>query len=342
MKERIENNETIKEKVHELITLCGLDPELLEGDLVSQIVMTGLKLIDDKHTTAQLKLINRALKEIRYAYRIFNEYPTEKRLSIFGSSRTPEEHPDYIAAKAFSAEMEKRGWMCITGGAEGIMKAGHEGATRDSSFGLSIKLASLEIASNKTIEGDPKHISFRYFFTRKLMFLSHSEAVAAFPGGFGTLDELFEVLTLMQMGKSSIVPLVLIEGEKGVYWKYWFNYIEKNLLDNGWISPDDLNLFSIVPDYKTAVEHIERFYHRYHSSRFVKHDFVIRLNSPLTQSQIELLNEMFPSIIASGKIRQGQALAEEGEIPDLPRLIFHFNRKHYGTLRALIDQINAF
>lgn len=338
---RIEED-IIQNKLQELIDLSGCSSDTFEGVLIKQMLETTLKLIHDKHTTGQLKLINRSLKEMRYAYRIFNEHPATHRLSIFGSSRTPEDHPDYIAAREFSAEMEKRGWMCITGGAEGIMKAGHEGAKQESRFGLSIRLATMETASNIMIEGDPKHISFRYFFTRKLMFMSHSEAVAAFPGGFGTLDELFEILTLMQMGKSNIIPIILIEGKEGVYWKYWFNYVEKNLLDNGFISPEDLNFFTIVPSVEEAVNAVETFYARYHSSRFVKDQFVIRMQSPLSISQVDLLNEMFKDIILKGKITQASALEGENDAVELPRLIFSFNKTNYGRLRALIDQINAF
>lgn len=337
------DEQIINQLIEELIQKSGGNPGGFEGELIKQMIQTSLRLITDQHNTAQLKLINRALKEIRYAYRIFNKYPSKKRLSIFGSSRTPEDHPDYLAAKEFSKEMEERDWMVITGGANGIMKAGHEGSTKESSFGLSIRMASLETASNYLIEGDPKHISFRYFFTRKLMFMSHSEAAAAFPGGVGTMDELFEILTLMQMGKSHLIPLVLMEGQGGVYWKYWYKYVEKNLRDNGWIDQEDCNLFYIAPTIQDGIEHIERFYRRYHSNRYVGKELVIRINEGLTPEQVEILNEQFSSIIASGKMEQRAALPEEnGDYPGLSRLVFQFTRNKFGLLRALIDQINQF
>lgn len=306
------------------------------------MISTSLRFIEDQHTTAQLKLITRALKELRYAYRIFNKHPGEKRLSIFGSSRTPPEHPDYVAARDFSSEMEQLGWMCITGAANGIMRAGHEGSTKEKGFGLAIRLASFEANANEYIEGDPKHISFKYFFTRKLMFMSHSEAIAVFPGGVGTMDELFEILTLMQMGKSHIIPVVLLEGKGGVYWKYWLNYVEKNLLGNGWISPEDLNFFKIAKTVEEGVDYVSSFYKRYNSSRFVKNLFVIRMNSPLTDGQVQELNHKFSSIVAEGTISQGGPLKEENDLLDLPRLIFHFTRTSYGTLKAMIDQINLY
>lgn len=336
------NDQQIEEKINELVREYGGDPEEFDCELVKQMVKTSLRFIKDNHNTAQLKLVNRALKELRYAYRIFNKHPGEKRLSIFGSSRTPEDHQDYITARNFSAEMAKKNWMCITGAADGIMKAGHEGSSAEASFGLSIRLASFETSSNELIEGDPKNISFKYFFTRKLMFMSHSEAIAVLPGGVGTMDELFEILTLLQMGKSQIIPVVLLEGEGGVYWKYWLTYVKKNLLANGWISEEDLNFFHIAKDVKDGVEHVNRFYSRYHSSRFVGKQFVIRMHSPLTEDQVSLLNEKYQILLQEGKFVQGKALKGEEDALELPRISFHFKRRHYGTLRALIDQINAF
>lgn len=336
-------DQAIDRLIDELVAQSGGNPKEFEGGLIKQMIQSSLRLISDQHNTAQLKLINRALKEMRYAYRIFNKYPDKQRISIFGSSRTPENHPDYVAAKEFSKQMEALDWMVITGGADGIMKAGHEGSTKESSFGLSIRMASMETASNYLIEGDPKHISFRYFFTRKLMFMSHSEAAAAFPGGVGTMDELFEILTLMQMGKSHLIPLVLMEGQGGGYWKEWNAYVEKNLKGNGWIDPEDCNLFYIAKNIQDGVKHIQHFYKRYHSNRYVGDLLIIRIKDPLWPEQLTVLNEKFGKIIASGSIEQRGPLPEEhGEYPELTRLVFHFTRRKFGLLRALIDQINDF
>lgn len=328
--------------IEELIFGAGANPDSFEGELLGQMVATCLKLIKDRHTTGQLKLIMRTLKEIRYAYRVFNEYSqNSRRLSIFGSARTPENHPDYKAAKHFSELMYEHGWMCITGAAEGIMKAGHEGSKPESSFGLSIQL-SHESGANTYISGDPKLVNFRYFFTRKLMFMSHSEAIGVFPGGLGTQDELFEILTLMQTGKSNIVPVVLMEGEKGDYWNCWLQYVKKNLLENGWISKEDLYFFYQAPTIEAGADHILQFYRRYHSSRFVGEQLVIRLKDPLESKDIEQLNRDFKDLIVDGELTQRGAFEVEDDHTDLPRLVFSFNRRRMGLLRHMIDVINRF
>lgn len=305
------------------------------------MIQNTLKLIHEKQDVGQLKLMNRALKEMRYAYRIFNQYKESRCISIFGSARTPEHHPDYLTAKAFSHMMAKQGWMCMTGAANGIMKAGLEGLPRESSFGLSIRLP-FEEPSHSLMKDDIKSIAFRYFFTRKLMFISHSDAVAAFPGGVGTLDELFEVLTLQQTGKANIVPVVLMEGAGGTYWSHWQDYVEKELLKNGWIHPEDQNLYFIAKSPAEGAAHIAQFYHRYHSSRYVKDLLVIRLQSPLTELQIGSLTVKYQSIIASGEITTSKVLPEEDDHLELPRLVFHHTHKNFGLLRALIDDINDF
>lgn len=331
----------LDKKIKELIAFTGKDSESFEAGLVKQIIESSLKMLDGGYDGGQLKLMTRAFKEMRYAYKVFNKYPASRRISIFGSARTSEDHPDYLIAKDFGAAMAEMGWMCITGAADGIMKAGLEGAQLSSSFGLSIRLP-FETPANSLIAGDPKLITFRYFFTRKLMFLSHSDAVAAFPGGFGTQDELFEVLTLMQTGKANIVPLVLVEGKNGVYWHEWIDYLQTHLLKNGWISPEDENFFYIAPSTEAAVSHIKQFYHRYHSSRYVKDVLVIRMLSHLSAEQIEKLNEEFGVLVRSGKIYSTAALPEETDHLELPRIAFEHNRRHFGVLRLLIDRVNAF
>lgn len=334
-------SEAILEKIHALIKDCAGDPASFEGDLVGQIIQNALKLLSEGHDAGQLKVITRSVKEMRYAYRVFNHYKNSPCVSIFGSARTPEEHPDYIAAKSFSATIAKHGWMCITGGANGIMKAGLEGPPKESSFGLSIRLP-FEVPTNTLIEGDPKLIVFRYFFTRKLMFMSHSHAMAAFPGGVGTLDELFEMLTLIQTGKSNIIPIVLVEGNGGNYWQAWRQYINDNLLKNGWISPEDERLYHVAPTPDDAVHHILKFYTRYHSSRYVKDILVIRLLSPLAEAQIAQLNDKYKRLVATGTIATCPPFPEETDHRELPRIAFHHTRNHFGLLRMLIDDINDF
>lgn len=334
------NDSPILDRIQELILMMGVSPDTYEGELIVQLIQTSLKLTRDKIELGQLKLITRAMKEIRYAYRTFSQYPETRKVSIFGSARTPENHPDYLAAIQFSKLMADAGWTCITGGANGIMKAGLEGAHQERRFGLSIRLP-FETIANSHIENDPKLIMFKYFFTRKLMFVSHSDAFAAFPGGFGTMDELYEVLTLIQTGKSEILPLVLIEGAKGDYWEQWEKYVQKHLLANGWISPDDCKLYFRAKSVKEASDHIQNFYSNYHSSRYVGDLFVIRLNRPLPLKKLASLSKRYAKLIESGSIEVSDPLKEETDHLDKFRIVFKHTRREIGLLRALIDDING-
>jgi uncharacterized protein (TIGR00730 family) len=340
--DEIDTNQTeFTETVKTFITQTGGDPTTYKGRLIAQIIETALKLMSEDHDLGELKVISRSIKEMRYAYNIFHRYKDAPCVSIFGSARTPENHPDYLAAKDFSTLMAKHGWMCITGAANGIMKAGLEGTQKGQSFGLSIRLP-FESPSNALIEGDPRLIHFRFFFTRKLMFMSHSDALAAFPGGFGTQDELFEMMTLMQTGKANIVPVVLIEGENGTYWHEWQAYMNRNLLGEHWISPEDVSFYYFAPNPEDAVQHILKFYSRYHSSRYVNDTLVIRMLTPLTEKQVELLNQQFKSIVARGNMSLSGPLIGETDHLELPRLIFTHTRNEFGKLRQLIDAINNF
>lgn len=327
--------------IQSLIESVGGDPTTFDGRLITQLIQTALKLVPDGHDTGQLKLLTSAIKEMRYAYRVFNKYRGISKITIFGSARTPPNHPDYLAARDFSMAMAKRNWMAITGAGNGIMKAGHEGPQREASFGLSIRLP-FETTANTVIEGDAKLINFRYFFTRKLMFMTHADAVAIFPGGFGTQDELFECLTLVQTGKSNIIPIVMLEGEGGIYWKHWETYIREHLLKNGWISPEDTGIYYIAPTIEDAVNHVQDFYRVYHSSRYVRDTLVIRMRRRLSDAEAAQLNEEFAGLIKEGRIEQTNAFEVEKDHLDLPRLAFVHTRHHYGRLRALIDRINSF
>lgn len=329
------------QSIHDLIRLSGSNPDTFDGELITQQIINSLKLMKEGHDTGQLKLITRSLKEMRYAYRIFNQHKGSRIVSIFGSARTPEYHPDYIAAKSFSTKMASEGWMCMTGAANGIMKAGLEGLDPSKSFGLSIRLP-FEMTANSVIEGDEKHIVFRYFFTRKLMFLGHSDALAAFPGGFGTMDELYEALTLIQTGKSPVIPIVLVEGESGFYWREWTQYVQHHLLGNGWISSEDQRFYHVATSVEDAVKHVQKFYSRYNSSRYVKDELVIRLNEALTEKQIAYLNVKYRPLIVSDDIRRVDPFDGESDALDLPRIAFKHNHNHFGLLRSMIDDINEF
>ena len=338
---RSRRQDDFTQPIDDLIRQAGGDPTTFDGVLVSQLVRTSLRLVDDQADTGQLKLLSASLREMRYAYRVFNRYRGIRKISIFGSARTPESHPDYDAARRFSRTMAESDWMAITGAGDGIMKAGHEGPKRESSFGLSIRLP-FETTANDVIEGDPKLINFRYFFTRKLMFLSHADAIAVFPGGFGTQDELFESLVLVQTGKSNIVPIILLEGEDGVYWRHWFKYVEKNLGGNAWVSPEDLHIFHIASSPEDAVEHVVAFYRVYHSSRYVGDDLVLRLQRSLTDDEVEQLNDEFAVLVKHGRIVSSDALPDESDHLELPRLVFAHTRHKFGLVRRLIDRINGF
>jgi uncharacterized protein (TIGR00730 family) len=333
------NDPPILDRIEELITLMNGRIDSYEGDLILQLIQTALRLLQDKADLGELKLILRSLKEMRYSFKAFREFPAERRVSIFGSARTKPDHADYQEALLFSRLMSEKGWSCMTGAADGIMKAGLEGAHPTNRFGLSIRLP-WETGANVFIENDPKHIMFRYFFTRKLMFVSQADAFAAFPGGFGTMDELFEVLTLMQTGRSEIVPIVLMEGKESPFWSHWQSFVKESLLRPRWISEEDLGLFFYAKRAEEAVDHILKFYSNYHSSRYVKELFVVRMKKAPSESQLREINKRFEDILAKGTFILADPFPEEKDHLDLPRLAFHHNRKHYAHLRKLIDYLN--
>ncbi len=319
--------------------------EFLAGeneDLYREMMVTLCRLARENADRGDVKLLHKALAELRYGLKVFAPYRHIRKISIFGSSRTPEDHPDYQAAVEFARGMCDAGWMVITGAGDGIMKAGHGGAGREASFGVAIRLP-FEQKTNEIIAEDPKLVNFRYFFTRKLMFIKEASAVALFPGGFGTQDEGFEALTLVQTGKAPLMPIVMCEQPGGTYWPHWRTYVEKELLGKGMISPQDMHLFRITDDVQEAVDEVVRFYRVYHSMRYVGDDLVLRLNWPLRPETLEALNDEFAGeILTGGRIEACAALPEEnGELAELPRLRMQFDKRSFGLLRRLIDRINA-
>lgn len=310
---------------------------------VREIVETALKLLKDGTGTGDLKLLNAALRELRYAFKVFAPYRQVRKVSAFGSARTPATSPAYKTAKEFSRQIADRGYMVVTGGGDGIMRACQEGAGRERSFGANIRLP-FEQEANEFILNDPKLVTFRYFFTRKLIFVKEADAVVLFPGGFGTHDEGFEVMTLVQTGKSRPLPIVFVDAPRGTFWKTWLRYVHDHLLRNALISADDLSLFKVTDSVDEAVEEVVGFYRVYHSSRFVGHDFVMRLTRPVAPEVIERLTDDFQDILLGGRIVQTQALPEEHEqepeLDGLPRLVFRIVRGRAGRLRQLIDRLN--
>jgi hypothetical protein len=300
-------------------------------------------LLRDVEYRGDVRVIQTALRELRYAFKLFAPYKETRKVTVFGSARTLRSKPEYQQALEFSRLIAEAGFMVITGAGSGIMHAGHEGAGPARSFGVNIRLP-WEQAANPIISNDKKLLSFKYFFTRKLVFIRHSDAVALFPGGFGTMDEGFEILTLMQTGKSQIMPLVLIDKPGGSYWNTWDRQVRDHLLRNGLISQDDLHLYQITDKAEQAVKWITRFYRNFCSSRYVRELLVIRLRRTPPESALDALNEDFADIISGPVIRVTPPLPEEREDPDfvdLPRIAFGFNRRDYGRLRLMIDRLNA-
>lgn len=329
----------IAARLSAMIEEVGGKPDSFEARLVHDLLTTSLKLIPDGRHTGELKLITAAVKELRYAYRVFGEYPEPHKVTIFGSARTPKDHPDYTATVEFSKLMAQAGWMVITGAGGGIMEAGHVGPGRDKSFGVAIRLP-FETTANEVIAGDSKLIHFRYFFTRKLMFLSQSEAVALMPGGFGTMDEAFETLTLVQTGKASMIPIVCVEGAGGTYWQEFDHFMRKGLLDRKLISPEDPGLYELCATPEAAAKHIIAFFRNYHSSRYVKDDLVIRMQRRLNDQAVDTLNTEFARLVKTGKMIQSGPLQGEDDNLHLPRLVFTHTRRDFGHVRRLIDRIN--
>ena len=277
----------LQKQIDALIALAA--PAVREEDnrdLVRQLIVTALKVEHSQLDRGDAKILSRAMRELRYGFRIFKDYKDKRKVTIFGSARTPKDHPEYKQALLFAKLMAKQGFMAITGAGPGIMQAGNQGAGKDNSFGINIKLP-FEQAANEFIGKDPRFIDCRFFFTRKLMFLKSASAVAFFPGGFGTHDEAMETLTLVQTGKADMMPLVFVDAPGGDYWKDWEKYVEKQLLKPGKISPDDIHLYKITDSAEEAVKEITHFYRNFHSMRYVKEQLVIRLHKAPSKAILE-------------------------------------------------------
>src|SRR5437016_1419943 len=330
----------LKRRIEELIKFKGGG---FNQESVSDIIESALKILTDVKDSGDVRVIQTALRELRYAFRLFAPYAGIRKVTIFGSARTQPSKLEYQQAIEFGRKITEAGFMVITGAGGGIMQAGHEGAGPEKSFGANIRLP-WEQSANPIIREDKKLITFKYFFTRKLIFIRHSDAIALFPGGFGTMDEGYEALTLMQTGKSQLMPLILIDRPGGTYWKTWDKHVREHLLRDQLISPDDIHLYQITDDTEQAVKMITRFYRNFHSSRFVKELFVIRLKNAPTESAIKAMNEDFADIILGPEIRSieptPEELADDDQV-DFPRIAFGFNRRDYGRLRQLIDVLNG-
>ena len=316
-------------------------PDDIHGTLILQAFSTLMRIAGEDIERLDWKILNGALQDMERGFTKFYAYRHTRKVAIFGSARVSPETAEYQMARDFAQRVTQEGYMVMTGAGGGIMQAGNEGAGEGHSFGLNIHLP-FEEAANPFIAGDPRLIRFKYFFTRKLFFLKESDAVALFPGGFGTQDEAFECITLSQTGKSVPVPLVLIDVPGGSYWYDWAAYIDRNLLQTGLISPDDPSLYTITDNLDVACQAISSFYQVYHSSRYVGDQLVLRLKSDLSDEAIAELNERFSDILVKGRIEKSAALPQEGEDETsvLPRLLLYFNQRDLGRLFQLIRAIN--
>src|SRR5438128_8213587 len=312
-------------------------------ELIEEMIVTALKMARDEMGVADLKLINRSLKEMRYAAKVFARYSQFRKVVVFGSARTTPDAPESKVAENFARTMVSHDYMLITGGGEGIMGAAQRGAGRERSFGLNIRLP-FEQQANEVIEGDPKLINLNYFFTRKLNFVKETHAFALFPGGFGTLDETFEVLTLMQTGKARLIPVVLLDRPDGNYWETWTKFVTEHLLKLGFISPEDFSFFKMFDNVREAVTDIFQFSKSHRSARWVGERLVIRICDRLSKKAIIDLNDKFADIVRRGQIVQGSALRQEKNEPEiwnLPRLILISYRRSLGRFRQLINAIHS-
>jgi uncharacterized protein (TIGR00730 family) len=321
----------------------GRNPSGPIDDLIERIKESADKLALDGSSRGDLKLVSRALRELRYAFKVFSPYRTNRKITIFGSARTKEHEPAYQQAVLLGKMMAERDWLVVTGAASGIMEAGHRGAGRDKSMGLNI-LLPFEQEANPIIAGDSKLVHMKYFFTRKLMFVKECDAVVCLPGGFGTLDEALEVLTLLQTGKRDMVPVVLLNAPGENYWNALDHFIQQHLLREGMISPEDRYLYKVTDSCQAAVDEVMQFFRVYHSMRYVKSKLVLRLQHELSPDFLQDLNQRYAGILTHGAFEYSAPLREEKDEPELAhlaRLVFAFNRRSLGRLRRLIDSVNA-
>ncbi len=313
--------------------------------LVREMILAALKAGQEGQYRADLKQMNSTLKEMRFTSKVFGPYRHVRKVTVFGSARTDPAEPVYLIARALGQKLVESGYMVITGAGPGIMQAANEGAGPERSFGVNIRLP-FEQKANTVLEGNPRLITYKYFFNRKVAFIKEAHAITLFPGGFGTLDEAMETLTLLQTGKHDPFPLILVDEPGGTYWSRWLRFFEDELLNQGYISDSDFSFFECVDSVDAVVEIINRFYSRYHSLRYVNGFLVIRLVSGIKQSSLQDLEQSFTDILTTGGagMRLSEALPEEADEPEiahLTRLIVDFNRKDFGRLRNLIDAINV-
>lgn len=330
--------ETLRADINRLLDRTS---DMKNGELIQLALAAIARMSDDEIDRLDWKILNASLQDMERGFRAFYPYRHVRKISIFGSARIAPATPEYEMAVDFARRITDLGFMVITGAGPGIMQAGNEGSGREKSFGLGIQLP-FEQGSNPYIEGDRKLVPFKYFFTRKLFFLKESDALAMFPGGFGTLDETFECLTLSQTGKSAPMPLVLLDCPGGHYWHDWLEHVEKQLLKRRLISPEDYSLFTLTDNVEEACQAIAQFYRVFHSCRYIGNRLVMRLNTDISDAAVEELNQNFGDILLKGRIEKSHALPQEAQDMSIgkARLLLHFNQRDLGRLYQMIGVIN--
>lgn len=330
------------EKINQLISQISSNyASGTSENLLRDMLTTIAKIGEEKFNIGDMKLINTTIKELRHAFEVFSVYHDRRKVTIFGSARTKPSAKEYKMAEEFAREIAQKKFLVITGSGPGIMEAGNKGAGIANSFGVNIRLP-FEQEPNRYILGDSKLVNFKYFFTRKLMFIKESDATVLFPGGFGTMDEGFEVMTLFQTGKCRPRPIIMLEPKGGTYWKKWLTFIKDGMLKMDYISKQDLNIFKILYSAKEAISEIGLFYKNYHSIRYVNDVTVMRLNNGIPNNKIDLIKNKFSDILISGpeKTKPMEWEVHNNEHLDLPRIKMRFNRHDFGRLKELIDYIN--
>lgn len=334
-------NGHLDELIDELLSMSDVH----HPDIIRQMIISALKTGQENDYLADLKMLRTTMKEMRYTSKMFGAYRERKKVTIFGSARIASDDPVYQKCVSLSRQLVRLGYMVITGGGPGIMQAGNEGAGPENSFAVNIRLP-FEQGTNPVMANSGHSITYQYFFTRKVAFLKEADAVVLFPGGFGTMDEAMETLTLVQTGKNQPIPLVLIDDDDGSYWEPWLDFMKEVMLKKGLISGEDFSLFTITRDPFEAAQVIHDFYRIYHSSRWVGTSLVIRINKQLSAENLTSLEEEFSEILEpDSHLELTTALPEEQDQPDLidlPRLTFQFNRRNYGLLKAFIRRLNSF
>ncbi|MDQ7986577.1 LOG family protein [Pseudomonas sp. G34] len=310
--------------------------------LYREMLATVARMAQADRNRWDAKIMLQTLRELERAFAVLERFRHRRKVTVFGSARTQPGHPVYALARELGSTLARHDLMVITGAGGGIMAAAHEGAGRDNSLGFNITLP-FEQSANAVMKGSDNLLSFHFFFLRKLFFVKEADALVLCPGGFGTLDEALEVITLIQTGKSPLVPVILLDEPDGTFWQGLLDYIQQNLDSNGYILSSDMNLMRLVHDAESAAQEIDRFYANFHSSRWLKDQFVVRMRHALSEAALAQLNLQFADLCKHGDIQQqrtGDERIDGRELCALPRLLFAFSGRNAGRLRELLDLIN--